>query len=131
MLSGHFWRLDKKRQVRLLEMEPALWVIVNALGDFACCCFRGKFQKEPRFDRRLQGKPQTEQLSAFKQFARKNRMKGFGQSRRIAGDKSQARLTIERLKTIEKLTSNLQVRPQSQHRRACQPPVSWAQYGRR
>src|SRR5438477_2966679 len=113
MLSAHFRRLNKKRQVRLLEMEPALWIIVNAPGDLACRCFRGKLQQQTCFDRRLQGKPQTEQLSAFKQFVRENRMKGFCQSRRITGDKSQGCLTIECLETIEKLTSDLQVRFQS------------------
>src|SRR5207253_10178397 len=45
MLAADFRCLGKERQVRLLEMEPALWIIMNALGDLTRRRFRGKFQE--------------------------------------------------------------------------------------
>src|SRR5205823_11821792 len=114
MLAIDFGWSGEKREIRLLDSQPTMRIIVNALSQVACRVFRWKPQQETRFRRCLEGNGQPEQLRALQEFSRENGMKRAGQSGRIARDQTQGCFRIERLVAIEKFARDLQIRFQSE-----------------
>src|SRR5207248_8299134 len=86
MLAIDFGRSGEKREIGLLDSQPTLWIIMNALGQVTCRVFRWESRQKARFRRCLEGNPQSEQLCALQEFSRKNGMKCASQSGRIARD---------------------------------------------
>src|ERR1700720_4820174 len=75
MLAIDFGWSGEKREIRLLDSQPTLRIIVNALSQIACRVFRWQSQEETRFRRRLEGNAQSEQLRAVQKFSRENGVK--------------------------------------------------------
>src|ERR1700745_444753 len=74
-LAINFGRSGEEGEIGLLDSQPTLRIIVNALGQIAGRFLRWQSQQKTRFRRRLEGNAQSEQLRAVQKFSRENGMK--------------------------------------------------------